>query len=256
MLTRYKGQLKLKYWAFAIAKRSTMRKARVALARRLAIIMHAMLRNEPSSHRLRRFRPITVRTGGRIELPQGATPEEGSRRRRGLCCSGKLLADCAFNRAALNPAYPIKRQPREPRKSIRLDPLECAAFPRKSSPVPNVRKASRPRRAGLRSRVARGFASSRGQSRQRRAMDRHRFQRLDCPHGCSATWLEWPLCLYHRRSEPREGPSGKDRAPGHDHGRHLGWPEGGRPRDDVRSVPASARIDRFDRSGKRNLVDV
>jgi len=45
MLTRYKGQLKLKDWAFAIAKRSTMRKARIALARRLAIIMHAMLRH-------------------------------------------------------------------------------------------------------------------------------------------------------------------------------------------------------------------
>jgi transposase len=40
----YKGQLKLKDWAFAIARRSTMRKARIALARRLAIIMHAMLR--------------------------------------------------------------------------------------------------------------------------------------------------------------------------------------------------------------------
>jgi hypothetical protein len=45
MLTRYKGQLKLKDWAFAIAQRSTMRKARVALARRLAIIMHAMLQD-------------------------------------------------------------------------------------------------------------------------------------------------------------------------------------------------------------------
>ena len=45
MLTRYKGQLKLMDWAFAIAKRSTMRKARVALAHRLAIIMHAMLRD-------------------------------------------------------------------------------------------------------------------------------------------------------------------------------------------------------------------
>jgi transposase len=44
MLTRYKGQLKLKDWALAIAGRSTMRKAREALARRLAIIMHAMLR--------------------------------------------------------------------------------------------------------------------------------------------------------------------------------------------------------------------
>jgi transposase len=45
MLTRYKVSLKLKDWAFAIAKRSTMRKARIALARRLAIIMHAMLRH-------------------------------------------------------------------------------------------------------------------------------------------------------------------------------------------------------------------
>jgi transposase len=45
MLTRYKGKLKLKDWAFAIARRSSMRKARVALARRLAIIMHAMLRD-------------------------------------------------------------------------------------------------------------------------------------------------------------------------------------------------------------------
>ena len=45
MLTRYKGSLKLKDWAFAIAKRSTMRKARIALARRLAIVMHAMLRH-------------------------------------------------------------------------------------------------------------------------------------------------------------------------------------------------------------------
>ena len=45
MLTRYKPSLKLKDWALAIAKRSTMRKARIALARRLAIIMHAMLRH-------------------------------------------------------------------------------------------------------------------------------------------------------------------------------------------------------------------
>ena len=45
MLTRYKPPLKLKDWTLAIAKRSTMRKARIALARRLAIIMHAMLRH-------------------------------------------------------------------------------------------------------------------------------------------------------------------------------------------------------------------
>ena len=45
MLTRTKAELKLKNWVLAIAKRSTMRKARVALARRLAIVMHAMLRH-------------------------------------------------------------------------------------------------------------------------------------------------------------------------------------------------------------------
>jgi transposase len=45
MLTRYRGDLALKDWALGIAKRSTMRKARIALARRLAIIMHAMLRH-------------------------------------------------------------------------------------------------------------------------------------------------------------------------------------------------------------------
>jgi transposase len=45
MLTRYKGPLKLKDWALALARRSTMRKARIALARRLAVIMHAMLRH-------------------------------------------------------------------------------------------------------------------------------------------------------------------------------------------------------------------
>jgi hypothetical protein len=39
------SQLKLKDWAFAIARRSSMRKARVALARRRAIIIHAMLRD-------------------------------------------------------------------------------------------------------------------------------------------------------------------------------------------------------------------
>jgi transposase len=44
-LTCYKGALKLKDRAFAIAGRSTRRKARIALAHRLAIIMHAMLRH-------------------------------------------------------------------------------------------------------------------------------------------------------------------------------------------------------------------
>ena len=45
MPTRFKGQSTLKDWALALAARSNMRKARVALARRLAVIMHAMLRS-------------------------------------------------------------------------------------------------------------------------------------------------------------------------------------------------------------------
>jgi transposase len=71
MLTRYKGQLKLTDWAFAIARRSTMRKARVALARRLAIIMHAMLRD---GTRVRIGLSPRYETGGRKQLPRGATP--------------------------------------------------------------------------------------------------------------------------------------------------------------------------------------
>jgi transposase len=45
MLIRYRGALALKEWALVIARRSIMRQARVALARQLAIIMHAMLRH-------------------------------------------------------------------------------------------------------------------------------------------------------------------------------------------------------------------
>jgi transposase len=45
LLTRYRGKLALKDRALDIGRRSTMRKARIALARRLAIIMHAMLRH-------------------------------------------------------------------------------------------------------------------------------------------------------------------------------------------------------------------
>ena len=69
MLTRYRGSLTLKNWALDIARRSTMRKARVALARRLAVIMFAMLKHgtefEPRS-------PSRPEIGDRDELPGGA----------------------------------------------------------------------------------------------------------------------------------------------------------------------------------------
>ena len=45
MPTRYSESIALKNWALDIARRSTMRKARVALARKLAVIMFSMLKH-------------------------------------------------------------------------------------------------------------------------------------------------------------------------------------------------------------------
>ena len=45
ILTRTKKSFAVKEWAKKIAKRRGLKKARVALARRLAVIMHAMLRD-------------------------------------------------------------------------------------------------------------------------------------------------------------------------------------------------------------------
>ena len=45
MLSRYKGRLAIKNWGLAIEKRRGHKKALVAVARKLAIIMHAMWRD-------------------------------------------------------------------------------------------------------------------------------------------------------------------------------------------------------------------
>lgn len=45
ILTRSRETFALKTWAMKIAKRRGLKKARVALARRLAVIMHAILRD-------------------------------------------------------------------------------------------------------------------------------------------------------------------------------------------------------------------
>jgi hypothetical protein len=81
MLTRYKGQLKLKDWAFAIARRSTMRKARIALARRLAIIIHAMLRDRSTYGRLR-FQPSRPAPSLPHQAPNERAENTGIPRRR------------------------------------------------------------------------------------------------------------------------------------------------------------------------------
>jgi hypothetical protein len=78
MLTRYKGQLKLKDWAFAIAKRSTMRKARVALARRLAII-HA--RDDRAGAGRCRARRTALRAARLRPLHRGGVPGRLAARR-------------------------------------------------------------------------------------------------------------------------------------------------------------------------------
>ena len=44
LMTRFKGRDKVKSWGQEIAKRSCHRKACVAVARKLAVIMHAMLK--------------------------------------------------------------------------------------------------------------------------------------------------------------------------------------------------------------------
>jgi transposase len=42
LLTRFKRKDKIKTWGLAVAKRSSHRKATVAVARKLAVVMHAM----------------------------------------------------------------------------------------------------------------------------------------------------------------------------------------------------------------------
>ena len=45
MLTRFKGKDKLKTWGLMLAKRGCHRKATVAVARKMAVVMHAMWRD-------------------------------------------------------------------------------------------------------------------------------------------------------------------------------------------------------------------
>jgi hypothetical protein len=107
MLTRYKGQLKLKDWAFAIAKRSTMRKARGSLWR--AGSQSSCTRcceTGPSSHR--RSPAQIHETGGRIQLQEERRPREGADDGADSVARSQPTADCDFNLAALHPTYPIK----------------------------------------------------------------------------------------------------------------------------------------------------
>ena len=104
MLTRYKGQLKLKDWAFAIARRSTHAQG---AHRSGASPRNHHARDAAGRNRVRRsVGPGITETGDRIELPQGATPEGGSRRRRGFCSQRLITGRLRFQPCRPAPSLP------------------------------------------------------------------------------------------------------------------------------------------------------
>ena len=111
MLTRYKGQLRLKDWAFSIARRCTDAQG--------AHRSGASPRDHHARHATRRDGirrcvdlPVTKIRGDRIELPQRSdAPGREQTTARILSHAANPPADCVFNLAALRPANPVKRQP-------------------------------------------------------------------------------------------------------------------------------------------------
>ena len=53
-----------------------------------------------------RPKPAIHETGGRIQLPRGATPEGGSRRRRGFCCMRPTTSRLRFQPSRPAPSLP------------------------------------------------------------------------------------------------------------------------------------------------------
>jgi transposase len=69
LMTRFKGKDKVRSWGQKVAKRSSHRKAVVAVARKLAVIMHAMWTDgtvylgDPSASEAERARRAAVKNG-------------------------------------------------------------------------------------------------------------------------------------------------------------------------------------------------
>jgi transposase len=129
MLTRYKGQLKLKDWAFAVAKRSTMRK-RGSLwlaAWRSSCTRCCETRRSSSSPK-----PGKPRDRRPNLAPKRSDAQGGSRRRHGFCCMGPTAGRLRFQPS--RPAHSLPHQvpnehaenagtrKRRHPKSFRLDP--------------------------------------------------------------------------------------------------------------------------------------
>ncbi len=86
MLTKpVKGATELKSWAMRIARRAGMRKAKVALARKLAVVMHRMLADNKPFNPAARTAPVAAARSkentvfGRVTTP--GLPEAKSLRR-------------------------------------------------------------------------------------------------------------------------------------------------------------------------------
>ena len=131
MLTRYKGQLKLKDWAFAIAQRSTMRKAR---SRSGAPPWDHHACDAARRHRVRIGLSPATRQEAESSSQEERRPREGADDGVDFVARGQPMTDCDFNRAALHPANPIKcrtstQRTQAPesvdtRRASALDPLE------------------------------------------------------------------------------------------------------------------------------------
>src|SRR5580704_1444772 len=92
------------------------------------------LETELSSRRLRRFRPISLRTGGRIELPQGATPEGGSKTTARI-----VLQRPTPGRLRLQPSRPAPSLPHQAPN----ERAENTGIPKASKPGKSIYKPRR-----------------------------------------------------------------------------------------------------------------
>ena len=75
MLTKpLKGCSQLKSWAMRIARRAGMRKAKVALARKLAVIMHRMLADQTPFNPAAKAATAALTTGANKGFGRATTP--------------------------------------------------------------------------------------------------------------------------------------------------------------------------------------
>ena len=100
-------------------------------------------------------KPTIHETGGRIQLPRGATPEGGSRRRRGFCSTRSTHDRLRFQPSRAAPSLPhqvpnehaenagTRKASRHPKSLSSLDPLENDIRRHRTNTASRVRKKKR-----------------------------------------------------------------------------------------------------------------